>query len=57
MKLVFRSSGEVEELKKHLHLPDEELLKQFIFKDGDRELNREEVVRFLDFIRKELIKQ
>lgn len=57
MKMICRCSGEVQELKNKLHLPDEVVLDQFAFKDGDRELSREEAVRFLEFIRKELEKQ
>jgi hypothetical protein len=57
MKMVCRCSGEVQELKNKLHLPDEVVLEQFAFKDGERELSRDEAVRFLEFIRKELEKQ
>ncbi|MNT62052.1 hypothetical protein D3C72_1997410 [compost metagenome] len=57
MKMICRCSGEVQELKNKLHLPDEVVLDQFAFKDGDRELSREEAVRFLEFVRKELEKQ
>lgn len=57
MKMICRSSGEIQELKNKLHLPDEVVLDQFAFKDGDRELSREEAVRFLEFVRKELEKQ
>lgn len=57
MKLICRCSGEVQELKNKLHLPDEEVLRNFAFKDGDRELSRDEAVRFLAFVRKELEKQ
>ncbi len=57
MKMICRCSGEVQELRNKLHLPDGVILEQFAFKDGDRELSREEAVRFLDFIRKELEKQ
>jgi hypothetical protein len=57
MKMFCRCSGEVQELKNQLHLPDEVVLERFAFKDGDRELSREEAVSFLAFIRKELEKQ
>jgi hypothetical protein len=57
MKMICRYSGEVQELKNKLHLPDEVVLEQFAFKDGERELSRDEAVRFLAFIRKELEKQ
>ncbi len=57
MKMICRCSGEVQELRNKLHLPDEVVLDQFAFKDGDRELSREEAVRFLEFVRKELEKQ
>ncbi len=57
MKMICRCSGEVQELKNKLHLPDEVVLEHFAFKDGERELSRDEAVRFLEFIRKELEKQ
>ncbi|MFM9327634.1 hypothetical protein [Paenibacillus mesotrionivorans] len=57
MKMICRCSGEVQELRNKLHLPDEVVLEQFAFKDGNRELSREEAARFLEFIRKELEKQ
>lgn len=57
MKMICRCSGEVQELRNKLHLPDEIVLEQFAFKDGNRELSREEAARFLEFIRKELEKQ
>lgn len=57
MKMICRCSGEVQELKNKLHLPDEVVLEQFAFKDANRELSREEAARFLEFIRKELEKQ
>ncbi|MNN97651.1 hypothetical protein D3C81_2168580 [compost metagenome] len=57
MKMICRCSGEVQELKNKLHLPDEEVLEHFVFKDGDREISREEALSFLAFVRKELEKQ
>lgn len=57
MKMISRCSGEIQELRSKLHLPDGVILEQFAFKDGERELSREEAVRFLEFIRKELAKQ
>lgn len=57
MKMISRCSGEIQELRSKLHLPDRVILEQFAFKDGERELSREEAVSFLEFIRKELAKQ
>lgn len=57
MKMICKCSGEVQELRNKLHLPDGVILEEFAFKDGERELSREEAVRFLEFVRKELEKQ
>lgn len=57
MKMISRCSGEIQELRNKLHLPDGVILEQFAFKDGERELSKEEAISFLEFIRKELAKQ
>lgn len=37
-----------------LSKPDEEILRQYTFMEGERQLKRDEALRFLAFLRKEL---